>query len=150
MEYQVEKWDDIMEELDLIFDDNWDETGIYQDKVELSPDYEKYLLLEELGALHTVTAREDDKLVGYYISVISPHLHYKEITHAVNDMLYLIKDYRKGRNALNMFKYAEEDLKNKGVSIITIGMRVDKPFDSLCKALGYTNEERVYSKYIGD
>ena len=148
--YQVEKWSDIVMELSEIFDANWEETGHYQDKLNLNPDYDKYAILDENGLLHVVTTRDGEKLVGYFISLVTTHLHYKDTLHAMNDMLYLIKDYRKGRIAINMFKYAEKDLQERGVKVLTLSMKTMQPFDSLCESLGYSNIERVYGKYIGE
>jgi GNAT superfamily N-acetyltransferase len=69
---------------------------------------------------------------------------------AVNDILYLKKEYRKGRTGIKLIKFAEEYLRDDGVSVLNINTKVHKPFDVLMKHMGFGLIERVYSKYIGD
>jgi GNAT superfamily N-acetyltransferase len=106
--------------------------------------------MQERGKLHIVTARDEGKLVGYFASFVDYHLHYKETMMAVNDALFLDKDYRKGSLAKDMFTFAEKELKELGVKVIHLHMKVEHPFDKLCESCGYTNSERLYAKYIGE
>lgn len=146
--YQIETLDNILEEMKPILLLHWEEVALYKDKIPLDPDYDEYLHLNEIGMLRVATARDGDKMVGYFLSMISPHLHYQQDVYAVNDILYLDESYRGGDIALGMFKFAEQDLKEQGVSVLIISMKTAKPFDSLCEALGHTCVERTYSKYI--
>jgi hypothetical protein len=146
--YQVEPLVGILEELKPILQAHWEEIALYKDKIPLDPDYDKYLELNESGAIRVVTARDGEKLIGYFISTIQPHLHYQQDIYAINDILYLDETYRGSDTALGLFMFAEEDLKALGVSVMIISMKVAKPFDALCEALGHTCVERTYSKYI--
>lgn len=146
--YQVESFSDILEELKPFLQLHWEEVALYQDKIPLDPDYDKYIELNEAGIARVVTARDSDKLIGYFISIIQPHMHYQKDVYAVNDILYLDEAYRGSDTAVGMFMFAEEDLKALGVSVLIISMKVAKPFDSLCESLGHTCVERTYSKYI--
>lgn len=148
--YQVESFKDNLEELKLLFHDHYNEIGHNVDRVELNPDYEQFLIMEELNMLHLVTVRDDSQIIGYYLSVISPLLHFKHIKNAYNDAIYLVPKYRKGIIAYRMLQFAEKELIKVGVKRITIHMKVDYPFDSLCEKLGMTYIERHYMKEIGD
>lgn len=150
--YQEEKIIDILEELDPLLTDHYEEIAWRKDKIKLSPDYDKYLKLEEMGILHTVTAREPDagKLVGYFISFVQPHLHYSDTLYAVNDILYMSPEYRATEASANLFRFAEESLKSIGVDVITLHMKVWLPFEALSSYLGYEKIEYNYSKYIGE
>lgn len=149
IEFQEEQLIDCLEEMKPLLEAHWLEVAKYQDKIAFSPDYDRYFLLENQGMLHIATARDDGKLVGYYISIVAPSLHYSQDLFAVNDVLFLDPEYRSKDTGYQMFKFAEKCLKVLGVSVMTIHMKTDLPFDSLCEARGFENIERLYSKYIG-
>ena len=146
----VEKFEDIIEELKPLLEAHWKEIANYQSEIKLDPDYVKYQTMSDQDMLHMVTARQDGKIVGYHINFIIPHMHYKQHLFAFNDILYLCPSLRKSSVALRMFKYTEKNLKKLGVSVITVHMKVEFPFDRLCEYLGYSYTERLYTKYIGE
>ena len=146
----VEKFEDIIEELKPLLEENWKEVAKYQDKILLDPDYEKYQAMSDQDMLHMVITRQNGVIVGYHISFIIPHMHYKQHLFAFNDIIYLCPRLRKNDVAFRMLKYAEKSLKKLGVSVLTIQMSVEIPFDKLCESLGYRYAERLYAKYIGE
>lgn len=148
--YAVEPLAECLEEMKPILRQHYEEVAMYKDKIELNPDYTKYLAMSDLGILHVVTARLKGELIGYFISVLSPHIHYSDHTYAVNDILFIKEEYRYSGVGVTMFKYAEKQLKELGVSVITIHMKTALPFDALCQGLGYDYAERQYTKYIGE
>jgi GNAT superfamily N-acetyltransferase len=148
--YSVEKIDDCFEELYPLLEMHWEEVALYKDKVEFDIDLERYLLLEEQGIAHTVIARDNGKIAGYFISFINTHLHYRTTTYALNDVLFLNYPYRHKGIAAELFSFAEKSLKALGVDVIILHMKTDHPFHSLSKHLGYTMAEYTYSKYIGE
>lgn len=150
LEYAVESLEDCLEEIKPLLEAHYKEVAMYQDKIDLNPDYTKYLELDKTGVLHTATVRDEGVLVGYFISFIMPHMHYQDHTYAVNDILFIDEAYRNAEVGLGLFRFAEEALKQEGVSVIVIHMKTALPFDSLCKGLGYDYAERNYSKYIGE
>lgn len=129
---------------------HWEEIALNKGKIALNPDWEAYEALESSGKLKIFTARDDDRLIGYFVVIVGVNLHYKDHVFAVNDILYLDKEYRKGRTGLKLIKFAEKCLKEDGVSVLSINTKVHKPFDSLMEYMGFNLIERVYSKYIGD
>lgn len=150
IEYKVEKLEECLEEIKPLLLDHYKEVAMYQDKIELAPDYDKYFSMEELGMLHIVTARDDGLLIGYFASFLINHIHYSNNVYAVNDILFIDKKYRNSKTGLGLFKFAESSLKEAGVSVMTVHMKTAIPFDSLCEGLGYDYAERNYTKYIGD
>lgn len=133
-----------------LIEDHWEEIALNKDKIALNPDWDAYQDLELSGKLKIFTARDKDKLVGYFVVLVGPNLHYKDHLFAVNDILYLDKEYRKGRTGIKLIKFAERCLKTDGVSVLNINTKVHKPFDILMEHMGFGLVERVYSKYIGD
>ena len=148
--FKVETYHEVIEEMKPLFDQHWEEIAIHQDKIKLNPDYSRYEELDSTGMLHIVTARDEGKLVGYFISFLEYHLHYKDHIFASNDICFLLPEYRHAEAGIGLFQYAERNLKDIGVSVIMIHMKTHAPFDTLCEVLEYENVERTYSKYVGE
>jgi len=129
---------------------HWEEIAINKEKIKLNPHWEAYVDLEDAGQLRIFTARENDKLIGYFVVIVGINLHYKDHVFAVNDILYLHKSWRRGLTGVKLIKFAEKCLKLDGVSVISINTKTHRPFDSLMSYLKYNMVERVYQKYIGD
>lgn len=129
---------------------HWREIAINQDKIQLNPDWGAYDELEGAGKLRIFTAREAGKLVGYFVVIVGANLHYRDHVFAVNDILFLAKEHRRGHTGKRLIKFAESCLKADGVSVLTINTKTHKPFDVLMTYLGFSCVERVYSKFIGD
>ena len=144
MNYKVESFADVIDEIKPLLTAHWLEIARHKDVIALNPDYEKYRLLDEGGMLHVVTVRKEDKLVGYFVTFVAPHLHYKDHIMATNDILYVDPDYRGGTTAFKMFKYAEKTLKDRGVEKIIINMKIAHEFGSLLDHMGYREIEKVY------
>lgn len=148
--YQQERFIDLIEELKPLLESHWEEVAWYKDKIKLCPDYDRYAELDQIGALHIVTARDEGELVGYDINFVMPHLHYSEHTYAVNDIIFLLPEYRHAGIALEMVEHTEALLAEKGVSVITLHMKLAHPFTQLMEQAGYSAQETIYSKYVGD
>lgn len=140
----------VKEEAQTLLKNHWEEIALNKTKIKLNPDWEVYNSLYQSGQLGIYTARKEEKLVGYFVVIATPNPHYKDHIFAVNDILYLAPEHRKGFVGAKLIKFAEKDLKELGVSVLTINTKVHKPFDSLMEHLGFGLIERVYSKYIGE
>lgn len=147
--YQQEFLVQVENDIRPLLEEHWQEIALNRDKIKLNPDWEMYHYLESKDLLKIFTAREGDKLVGYFVVVTSYNLHYKDHIFAVNDVIYLHPDYRKGRTGIKLIQFAEKCLQQDGVSVLTINTKVHRPFDVVMKFLGFGLIERVYSKYIG-
>lgn len=148
--FQEEKVKDILPEISDLLEAHWEEVAWYKDKVPLKPDYDRYLQMEELGMVHAATVRYDGELVGYDINFVAPSLHHSSTVYASNDIIFLHPLHRGGGTALKLIAFAEEKLKEMGVSVVSLNMKVDKPFVSLAERAGFAKQEYVYSKYIGE
>ncbi len=103
----------------------------------LNPDWDVYQRLEDINALHIVTARDDEKLVGYYVSIITTHHHYKDALVAENDLHYILPEYRKGWLGYKFLKKVTQYLKKRNVSIILHNMKVNHSYLPLTERLGF-------------
>ena len=148
--YSKELVVDCVDEFIPLVVEHWEEIAVNKDKVLLNPDIQKYIDLNEMGILDVYTARDGGKLIGYFVTMKSPHLHYQDHVFAMNDIIYVDPAYRKSTVAYRLVKFAEADLKAQGVSVLMINMKVHAPFDRFLEGLGFSNTERVYTKFIGE
>lgn len=150
IKYQQEFLDTCKKDCQELIRLHWEEIAVNKDKIKLNPDWDAYHALEQNQRLKIFTARSEEELVGYFVVITGSNLHYKDHVFAVNDILYLKKEYRKGRTGIKLIKFAEKYLRDDGVSVLNINTKVHKPFDVLMEHMGFGLVERVYSKYIGD
>ncbi len=147
--YQQEFLAQVQVEAQELIELHWEEIALNKDFIKLNPCWDSYHELEDKGKLKIFTARDKGSLVGYFVVIVTPHLHYKDHLFAANDILYLHRDYRKGFTGIKLIKFCEECLINDGVSILTINTKTHQPFDPIMDRLGFNLIERVYSKPIG-
>lgn len=151
--YQVEQYRDIYGEMEPILREHWLEIALGHDKVPLDIDNERYFGLCEAGALHIVTARDEGRLVGYHVAIVSGHLHYKSTLHGITDVYFILPEYRKGRTGIRLFQRVEKELKELGVKKLFTGCKLhtaDGKSGKLFEYLGYNATETLFTKYIGD
>jgi hypothetical protein len=146
--YQVEKFEDIYLDIQQIFDDHWEEVALDKESIKLNPDYDKYILLSKTGILHMVTAREYGKIIGYHISVIYPHIHYKDSLTCFTDIFFVVKEKRKGFTGIKLLKFMEESVKAKGVQKIYMGTKLHIDISLLLERLNYKQIEKIFTKVI--
>lgn len=105
--------------------------------VTLNPDWDMYQRLEDVNALHTVTVRDNKKLIGYYVSIIATHHHYKDALIAENDIHYILPEYRKGWLGYKFLKRVIQLLKDRNVNIILHTMKADHSYLPITERLGF-------------
>lgn len=125
---------------------HFEEVATNKDSFKLNMDDESYEDAEEIHNLHAVTCRKDGKLIGYHVSFVRPHLHYKDSLTAYVDLFFIHPEHRKGRVGINLFKYAEKTLWHRGVQRIYMPTKLKLDVGALFERLGFTAIERVYTK----
>ena len=149
LKYQQEFLSQVELDIQYLIELHWSEIALNQDKIKLNPDWSAYEELEKLNKLKIFTARDGDRLVGYFVVICGTNIHYKDHLFANNDIIYLHKDYRKGFAGIRMINFAEKCLQKDGVSVLTINTKAHQPFDKVLERLKFNMIERVYSKYLG-
>ena len=147
--FQKELFTDYIDDALPLLLDHWSELALYQDKVPLNIDYEKYQQLEDLGVLHIYTAREEGYLVGYCVMMVNTNLHYKDHKYALNDVIYVDPRSRNKGLGRDLIQFTEEELGKEGVSVVMINTKNHRPFDGLLEKEGYILQDKLFSKYIG-
>lgn len=156
IDFAVERLSQVLAESEPLLRAHWEEIADHKDKIPLAPDYDQYRQLEAVGKLLICTARDGEKLIGYSVYFVRRGLHYSENIVATNDIFYIAPEYRirvaTGRVliAVALLEYAEEKLKARGVSVISMHIKVRKDWSSLAEKQGYRRVEYIHQKYVGD
>ncbi len=147
--FNIESVESVIQEGFNEIKEHWEEIAFYKNEVPLEPDYDKYRQLEKNDGLFVITARNEyDKLIGYALYLIQNGLHYSSTIFAINDLVFISKEYRKGSTGIRLIKYAEQKLKEHGVDVIVMRTKETKDFSTLLSYLGYDEMEKVFSKCI--
>lgn len=128
---------------------HWQEVATWQD-IPLDPDMDAYEAAEEAGMLRVFTVRVDSKLVGYAAYIVRTHLHYQGSKQAVQDVLYLSPEHRRGKIGYKLIQHGEAELKAEGVQAVYQHVKESHDFGPLLERIGYKMIEKVYARRLDD
>lgn len=146
----VESFEQNLEYLKPLLPIHYKELALDQDKVPLSPQFDKYVAAEQRGELIFVTLRKAGQMVGYFIGFIAPGLHYSTCLTCNMDIFYVLPDHRGSGTGFQLFKFVEQQLKKRGVQRMFVGSKMHKDASWLFEKLNYTPVETYYSAWLGD
>lgn len=138
---------------------HWEELALNKDKVPLSMQYGLYLQKDAAGEVLYVTAREDGRLLGYFVGFIAPALHYSTCLTLQMDGYWLHPELRNSDSlsivdaemiCVELFETVKKEAKRRGVQRTFYGSKLHKDSAKLFDYLGMTEVERYYSEWIGD
>lgn len=155
---QIESFIDRLHELKPLLPQHWAELALDRDKVPLDPMYEKYFELERENQLLFVTVREDARLLGYFVGIIAPSLHYRTCLTLTMDVFWLHPDLRDGDSldavdadmiCMDLFEKVNKEARRRGVKRCIFGSKLHKDSARLFEALGAVEIERYFSLWLG-
>lgn len=129
---------------------HYEELALNQDKVPLSPQYDEYLRRDAMGMVFLVAAREAGKLVGYFIGMKAPGLHYSTCLTLIGDIFYIHPDHRDGSAGVKLFKAVQAEARRQGVQRMFVGCKAHKDVSGLFEKLGFEFVEKTYSVWLGE
>jgi GNAT superfamily N-acetyltransferase len=143
-----EKW---YHDAEWMLQGHYEELSLDKDKVEMSLSIQRYLDLEQSGMLHVVSVRlSDGKMVGYYLAMILPHMHYQNAgPMAYTDMYYVHPDYRTGGIGARLMTFVEETLRQRGVVKVYITTKLKLDLSPMFEAMGWKATDKVFTKFLG-
>jgi GNAT superfamily N-acetyltransferase len=147
---QVEDFVPFLEEVKPLLQGHWDELALNKDKVPLDPQYGQYLKYASEGVMLVVTLREAGTLVGYFIGMVAPGLHYKACLTYTMDIFYVKPECRGQNGGAMMAIFLEKELQRRGVHRMFVGTKCHKDASFLFEKLGYNKVEVYYSKWLGE
>lgn len=123
------------------------EAGLEQQAVPFDPDWDRLFALDRAGIVGLTTARVDDLLVGYALSVVTKPLWHAGTLAAHIEGVYLDPLYRQGLTGYRLLKEHVSSLRQSGVRVIKSEApdRIDHGrLAILLRRLGMKPIERVY------
>lgn len=151
----------IDEGLDAGLDDlihlDWEEIEIEHEKVPLDVRWPEYRRLEKVGVLRPFYAWDKDRLVGYSVFFLNEPLHHGLTKWAINDLIYLLPEYRRGWSGVRLIRQSEAALRELGAKVISYQVKTKGDLGSkhrrgtvgdLLARLGYTRVEEAWAKYL--
>jgi hypothetical protein len=114
----------------------------------LDPDFDAYQDLENKDKLRILTARENGKLIGYYIAILGKSLHYKTIIGAAEDIHYIAPEHRKGTVGIRLLVEAEKMIRAARATLTMAKTKVAHDHGLIFERLGYRPFERVFVKVL--
>lgn len=122
---------------------HWNECERHLQPAGVKVNVEALKALEEVGALLALGVFDDERLVGYCVLILSPHLHY-DITTATVDLLFLAEEYRRGRVGLEMIERANALAKERGAEGVTWAAKPDSTLDHILQRLYGEPVDKLY------
>ena len=146
--FQTEAWPDVVEEMKPIFAEHWQQIATDRNIIPMAMDWDLYASDHEAGRLHVLTVRADGVLVGYYVSVLATHRHYRTTGFDFNDLYYVLPQHR-GIAGVRLFIEAEKAMRELGVvTKMTAATKVSHDNSVIFEALGWKLQEKVYAKVL--
>lgn len=127
---------------------HYDEVENKKDVVPFKPNTASLDALLTAGILHIVTARDNGKLVGYFINLVAEDLLCSEVC-SQELGIYVAPSHRKGSVFYRMVKFTEGLMFGLGIRQIRIMFKTGHN-EQLPVKLGYEKTEAVYQKVMGD
>ena len=146
--YASESLRSILPEVKELLPAHYEELSVTKDAFPLDPDWNAYLCLEDEGVLHVITARSGTKLVGYIWGMLTRNLHYRSCKMAIEDIYYLMPEYRRGRTGIRLLQAFEKRMIALGANRIVITTKVHLDHTKILERLGYTLFEKGFTKTV--
>lgn len=146
IKYQQEFLSHCEQEVTPLAELEWEESGHPTETLNI--DWDTYFAYEELNRLKFFTARDGDKLVGYFVVLITSPLTTKGELIGVYDAVYVAKEYRKSMVARRMFKFVEDCLREDYIYRVVASSSVKNPIGNFLNRLGYSEIETKYEKVL--
>ena len=147
--YEIEKYQDIAEELTSIFSSHYEEVESLSDEIPLDVNHLAYFAIEDEGGLLLAVARHNGEIIGYILNFVSYSLHNMTTLMSANDALYVHPDYRGSGVFKELLAKMEDELKQMGVKYLTISIKTEFNIGKFLENKGFNEVERNYEKYLG-
>lgn len=148
--YALEKLRDVRPEMEVHFPQHWAEVARDRELIKLDPDWPSYFAMEDAGAVQAMIARSEGKVIGYHVSFIRPHLHYRQSLTAITDLYFLLPEYRMGRAGIRLFTEVEKAWRARGVQKAFTGTKCSADKSRLFEYLGWSRTEYLFTKVLGE
>ena len=116
LSFQIDPWAAVTADFQRLWPLQWEEMALDHNEIRYDPDWERYAELDRLGYLKIATARDEGRLVGWHVSTVSSHPHYRSSLFAMQDLYYVLPEYRRMPTVgLRLFQAMEDEMRRLGV-----------------------------------
>ena len=143
-----ERLDVCLLDVDRLLLDYFERTNAQDGQPKLLMDWASMIKLESMGKVALFTARIENKLVGFALYVMYPHLHHGGNIWAMCDILAVDPDQRGKGVATNIVEHAERRFKQMGITQMMHSYRTIYGVTPLFEKLGFTCIEHLYRKAL--
>lgn len=147
MQIKRELFQDVIGEMMPLLEKHWREISANLD-IPLEVDHDGYQRLEDHNMLRIYAARVDGKLVGYSVYFLKHNLHYKSSFQAVQDVLFIDPEYRKGSLGAKLIKACDVELAQEGVQVVYHHVKAAHNFGPLLERMNYKLVDLIYQKRL--
>ncbi|MEX3972259.1 GNAT family N-acetyltransferase [Paraburkholderia caribensis] len=149
--FHIERFVDVYAEMYPLLVEHYEEISQHREHgVPLDPQVDVYQSRENAGNLLMVIARDAGRIVGYFIGIVAPALHYKSCLSCSPDIFYVQREYRRDGTAAAMFGHVEKELRRRGVKVWMVGSKHAHNVTQLFEHLSFEPFEITYAKWIGE
>lgn len=142
-----------LDEIKPLLPGHYEELSLHKDRgIELDPLYDRYLAAEKLGEVLYVTLRKEGQLVGYFVGLIGPALHYKSCVTLHSDIYYVVPEHRGDGGGMILFDAVRKEAKRRGARYWMSGDKEHAHIhaDRLHKMMGFEKIENVFGLWLDD
>lgn len=127
---------------------HWEEVG--RDK-RYKPDlhWDYYAALDKVGMLHILVMFVDGVPEGYFVGLLSEHLHYKTMRLFTSDMFYVSESYR-ASYGVKLFREAEALARKLGAHKMHVTYKTYKSIEPIMRRLRFNPVEVVAVKNLDE
>lgn len=140
------RWNEFFPKCLPLWKEHWDELG--DPVIPFNPDVSFYKVLDASGSLVILTLQVKDKIVGYYLFVLQPYVHSRDLLFAFEHMFFLKKELRQGWTGVKLMREAEKVARARGA----VSFRANTPSTprttKLMEKLGFKTDGQCFSKWI--
>lgn len=113
------------------------------------PDVGKFKEVENQNRLLIVTARDDGRLVGYWLGALLDHLHYRNAgVMGYTDMYFVLSEYRVGGAGVKLLTTVEDELRQRGAVKMYLSCKVHSDHSQLFERMGFTKTDYMFTKRL--
>lgn len=142
--FAVERFADAFSEAAPLMEKHWTEIARNKQLLTLNPDVKRYELLAD--ALLLITARDEKRLVGYFLWILVTHNHYQHVLVAEEDLHYLLPEFRRGLTGYLFVKKACEAAEQRGAKLLMMREKLGHQHPALMKRLGFAATDITYTR----
>lgn len=131
-----------------LLEQHWRELCTDTELMVLDPDWRGYYELEERGRTFVLVAELDGETIGYSLNLFGPHLHYRHLIVAQNDVLFMAPKHRGGTLGVRLIYQTEAVAKQRGAHVMSWHAKRDTALEHVLPKLGYGVQDIYFTRRL--